>query len=56
MSEGTNSEIGRAEQNVASARAMLADFEDESLEVKHGSLKHAIEELKNARRALPNDY
>lgn len=48
--------VERAETNVANARAMLSDFEDVSIEVKDGSIKHAIEELRNARRALPDDY
>jgi hypothetical protein len=49
-------DLERAEQNVRSAVALLDDFEDVSVEVKHGAIKHAIEELRNARRALPDDY
>lgn len=45
-----------ADAAVANARALLRDFEDESVEVKHGSIKHAMDELRNARRALPEDY
>lgn len=45
-----------ANQNVASARAHLDDFEDEPLEVKYGAIKHAIDELQNAKRKLPDDY
>lgn len=45
-----------AESAVANARAMIADFEDISVEEKHGAIKHAIAELENARRALPEDY
>lgn len=41
---------------IANARALLDDFEEVSIEVKHGALKHAIEELRNAKRALPDDY
>jgi 5-methylcytosine-specific restriction endonuclease McrA len=50
------SDIDRAERNVANARALLSDFDEVSLEVKHGSIDHAIEELQNARRALPDDF
>lgn len=45
-----------AERNVANARALLDDFEDVTVEVQHGSIKHALEELRNARRKLPDDY
>lgn len=53
---GASEETERAAQCVANARVLLKDFEDESVEVQHGSIKHAIEELRNARRALPDDY
>lgn len=46
----------RAAQDVANARALLSDFEDESTEVRHGSIKHAISELENAKRRLPDEY
>lgn len=52
----SQNQTDRADQNVANARALLSDFEDETVEVKHGSIKHAIEELRNARRALPDEY
>jgi len=42
-------------ENVRSARAMLSDFETADAEIRDGSLKHAIEELKNARRKV-DDY
>lgn len=41
---------------VRNARGMISDFEEISLEERHGAIKHAIEELQNARRALPDDY
>lgn len=44
------------ETYVANARSLLADFEDESVEVQHGAIKHAIEELRCARRELPDEY
>lgn len=50
-----NGAIERADQAVANARAMLYDFEGETLEVRYGSIKHAIDELQNARRALPDE-
>ena len=58
MSESDTSaeSTDRATQNVRSAVALLSDFEDCSVEVKHGAIGHAIEELKNARRALPDEY
>lgn len=43
------------EAAVQTARAILRDFEDESVEIQDGSLMHAIEELENAQRNLP-DY
>lgn len=49
-------EKSEADRYVAAARSMLNGFEDESVEVKHGAVKHAIDELENARRALPDDY
>lgn len=52
----TDSEPERAERCVANARALLSDFEESGTEVRHGTLKHAIEELKNAKRALPDEY
>lgn len=45
----------RANQNVASARGILEGFEHCSLEAKHGAIKHAIAELQNAQRALPDE-
>lgn len=45
-----------AEMAVSNARALLSDFEDVDTEVRHGAIDHAIEELRNARRALPDDY
>ena len=45
-----------AEVAVANARSLLSDFEDVGTEVRHGSIKHAIEELRNAREALSDDY
>lgn len=45
-----------ATQYVANARALLHDFEDISLEEQHGSIKHALAELENARRQLPDEY
>lgn len=45
-----------AEMAVSNARGLLSDFEEVSVEVKHGSIEHAIAELQNARRALPDDY
>lgn len=55
-SETQQSDIQQSERAVANARSLLSDFDDVSVEVKHGSIKHAIAELKNARRALPDDY
>lgn len=52
----TETEVEQAEHNVQCARDLLRDFEDDSIEVKDGSLKHAINELRNARRRLPDDY
>lgn len=46
----------RAQNHVSSGRAMLRDFEDGTVEEQYGQIKHAIEELENARRALPDDY
>lgn len=40
------------EDCVANARSLLSDFEEESTEIQDGSLKHAIDELQNARRGL----
>jgi hypothetical protein len=45
-----------ADAAVANARAMISDFEDITVEEKHGAIKHAIAELENARRALPENY
>ena len=55
-SDTTTDDRERASQNVASARFLLADFDEVSLEQQHGAIKHAIAELKNARRALPDEY
>ena len=46
----------QAEMAVANARSLLSDFEEVGTEIKYGSIKHAIDELENARRALPDDY
>lgn len=43
-----------AEDCVANARSLLSDFEDVDAEIQAGSIKHAIAELENARRRLPN--
>lgn len=48
----TLSDSTKADMDVQSARVILNDFEHESVADKHGSLKHAIEELENARRKL----
>lgn len=45
-----------AAANVSAARSLLSDFEDVSLEEQHGILQHAVNELENAQRELPNDY
>lgn len=42
--------------SVANARAMISDFEDITVEEQYGAIKHAIAELENARRALPDNY
>lgn len=49
-------DTSEAEAAVQNARSFLADFEDESLEVQHGTIEHAISELQNAKRALPDEY
>ncbi|GGC72473.1 hypothetical protein [Haloferax sulfurifontis] len=41
---------------VAAAKSMLAGYGDLTVEEKHGAIQHAIAELENARRALPEDY
>lgn len=41
---------------VARARSFLKDFEEADTEVRYGAIKHAIDELENARRELPDDY
>jgi len=62
MSQNTDASPNReterddAEVAVANARSLLSDFEDVGTEVRHGSIKHAIEELRNAREALSDDY
>lgn len=48
--------ISDAEQDVTNVRFLLSDFGDVSLEEKHGAIKHALAELRNARRKLPDDY
>jgi len=45
-----------AETAVDSARHFLSDFEELSVEEQHGAIEHAENELRNARRALPEDY
>jgi len=45
-----------ADASVANARALLQDFEDVSIEEQHGAIEHAIAELENARRNLPEEY
>jgi len=45
-----------ADAAVANARSLLDDFEDVSVEEQHGAIEHAIAELRNARRALPEEY
>ena len=54
--DAKEAEIERSETAVANARALLSDFEEVRVEVKHGSIKHAMDELRNARRALPDEY
>jgi len=51
----SDTETSRADQNVASARGILEGFEHCSIEAKHGAIKHAIAELENAQRNLPDD-
>ena len=51
----TNTDTSEADQYVANARAMVHDFEVISPEEKRGAIKHAIAELQNARRSLPNE-
>ncbi len=46
---------GDTNANVASARSLLNDFEEASLEEQHGILAHAISELENAQRNLQNN-
>ena len=41
---------------IRNARSLLSDFEDADTEIRHGAIKHAIAELQNARRALPDEY
>lgn len=41
---------------IQNARSLLRDFEAIDTEERHGVIKHAIEELKNAQRRLPDDY
>jgi len=53
---GSDSSEQEAEIAVANARSLLSDFEDVDTEVRHGAIDHAIDELRNARRALPDDY
>lgn len=53
--EGPAAEEG-ATSSVRIARSYLAEFEDATIEEKHGLIKHSIEELRNARRDLPDDY
>ena len=45
-----------ADVAVANARALLNDFEDVTVEEKHGIVEHALDELRNARRDLPEHY
>lgn len=51
----TDGGVDQATASVRNAVALLNDFEDVSTEVQHGAIKHAIEELRNARRELPDD-
>lgn len=51
-----NHDTTEAEAAVQNARSFLTDFEDESLEVQHGTIEHAISELQNAKRALPDEF
>lgn len=44
-----------ASQAVANARSLTSDFDEITLEEKYGAIKHAIAELENARRALPDE-
>jgi hypothetical protein len=41
---------------IQNARSLLRDFEEVSVEERHGVIKHAIDELENAQRRLPDDY
>ena len=50
------SERGDAEIAVANAWSLLIDFEEIDTEIRYGAIDHAISELRNARRALPDDY
>lgn len=45
-----------ADHHVAAARSHLADFEDATVEEQHGAIEHAIAELRNGKRELPEDY
>lgn len=56
MTDHGNESASEAEQYVENAVALLDGFEDEDTEIKVGSVLHAIEELQNARRALPDDF
>ena len=59
MSEAESAEATErddAGMAVANARSLRNEFEDESTELRYGAIKHAIAELENARRALPEEY
>ena len=48
-------DLSSDEVSVKNARSLLSDYEDVGVEVRYGAIKHAIVELKNARRALPDE-
>lgn len=50
------SEQEKAVNSIQNARELLDDFEDLDTEMQHGAISHAISELENAKRALPDDY
>ena len=45
-----------ADASVRAARSLLRDFEQVSVEEQHGAIEHAISELRNAKRELPENY
>lgn len=54
--QSSDGDVEQAVTAIKNARSMLSDFEEVDTEIRHGAIKHAIDELQNAQRALPDEY